>query len=84
MNYARFTNDVCGDAGLGEKWSDLLLVDAFALTLPPVWIDVDQQVFGSAGYRRQHHHYSQFPLTMCVLLSVCVCVKSYRLRRAAL
>lgn len=53
VNFDRFTDDVCGDASLGEKWSHLLLVDAFALTLPPVRIDVDQQVFGSAGCKQQ-------------------------------
>lgn len=43
------TDDVRGDACLGEQRGDLLLVDAFSLFLPAKWVDVDQQVFWSAG-----------------------------------
>lgn len=42
------TDDVRGDACLGEQRGDLLLIDTFSLFLPTVRVDVDQQVFGSA------------------------------------
>lgn len=58
------TDDVCGDAGLGEQRGDLLLVDVFALSLAAVRVDVDQQVFGSAGCYTNNH----------VSHSLCVCV----------
>lgn len=43
------TNDMRGDACLGEQWRNLLFIDLFALLLPTKWVDVDQQVLGSAG-----------------------------------
>lgn len=47
------TDDMCGDACLREQRRNLLLVDVFALSLPTIRIDVDQQVFGSAGCKQQ-------------------------------
>lgn len=44
------TDDVRADAGLCEQRRHLQLIDAFALSLPTVGVDVDQQVFGSAGW----------------------------------
>lgn len=49
MSDTGLTNDVSGDACLGEQRRNLLLVNVFALSLPTVRVDVDQQVFGSAG-----------------------------------
>lgn len=51
------TDDVRGDACLGKQRGDLLLVDVFALTLPAVRVDVDQQAFWSAGCRKQQRCY---------------------------
>lgn len=45
----RRTDDVRVDSSLSEQRRHLLLVDALALTLAAVRVDVDQQVFGSAG-----------------------------------
>jgi len=43
------TDNVRGDAGQGEQRGNLLLVDVFPVFLPAVRVDVDQQLFGSAG-----------------------------------
>ncbi len=70
------TDDMCGDACLGEQWGDLLLIDAFALSLPTVRVDVDQQVFGSVGCRTTRMLTSIWQQSF-VCYTVCVAVKSY-------
>lgn len=57
MSDTGHTDDVRGHACLGEQRGNFLLVDVFALTLPTVRIDVDKQVFGSAGCRQQIQRY---------------------------
>lgn len=46
---AERTDDVRADASLCKQRCDLQLIDVFGLPLPSVGVDVDQQVFGSAG-----------------------------------
>lgn len=43
------TNNTGGDSSLCEQGGNFLLVDPFSLTLPTIWIYVNQQMFWSAG-----------------------------------
>lgn len=78
------TNDVCGDACQGKQWRNLLLIDVFALPLPTVRVDVDQQVFGSAGWKKKKKATVSLKVSQSqALSSACVGDKSYWLQRAA-
>lgn len=76
MSDTGHTDDMRGDACLGEQWSDLVLVDAFALSPPAVRVDVDKQVFGSAGCRQQQtdSFNNHVCVSQCVCVGQCVCV----------
>jgi len=67
---------MCGDTGLSKKWGNLLLVDAFALALPAIWVNVDQKFFGSAGcpHKQQQAYYKKY--SICVYYLVCVLMQS--------
>lgn len=78
------TNHVRGYSCLGEQRCHLLLVDAFALLLPAVRVDVDQQVLGSAAWRKHDSVTGSAWLRSHTYQSACSGNESYWWRRAAL
>lgn len=78
------TNHVRGYSCLGKQRRHLLLIDAFALLLPAVRVDVDQQVLGSAGWRKHDNVTRSAWLRSHTYQSACSGSESYWWRRAAL